>query len=92
MTVAPVKLFRAQHDQHSNHPATKFARATIMALEEIAGILGPKQFTFHSQDDKTKVVLGLPAANKQSPILKHMHYQVRLPDHNFVVAYSECEA
>ena len=55
-------------------------------MEELPGILGPKQIIFHSQDDKAKVVLGIPAATKQSPILMHMQYQVRLPDHEFVVA------
>ena len=39
-----------------------------------------------SQDDKAKVPLGLPAANKQSTILMHMEYTMKLPDHDFVVA------
>ena len=41
---------------------------------------------FHSQDDKAKVLVGLTAANKQTPMLMHMKYQVTLPDHGFVVA------
>ena len=41
---------------------------------------------FHSQDDKAKVLIGLTAANKQTPMLMHMEYQVMLPDHDFVVA------
>ena len=86
VTVAPIKLFWAQNNQHSNHPATKFPRATINALEEIAGLFGPKQITFRSQDEKAKVALTLPAANKQVPILIHMEYEVRLPDHDFKVA------
>ena len=86
MNVAPVRLIRAQNDQHKSHKGTKLARATINSLEEIAGILGPKQVTFHSQDDKTKVSLGLPAAKKQAPILMHMEFQIRLPGHDFVVA------
>ena len=56
------------------------------ALEEIAGLLGPKQVTFHSQDDKAKVALGLPAENKQVTVLIHMEYEVWLPDHNFTIA------
>ena len=55
-------------------------------MEELAGILGPKQVTFHTQDDKAKVALELPAASKQSPIIMHMEYQVQLPDNDFVVA------
>lgn len=30
--------------------------------------------------------MGITAANKQSPILMHMEYRVRLPDHDWVVA------
>ena len=86
MKTAPVKLIRAQNDIHSKHVATKFAHSTISALEELAGVLGPQQVTFHSQDDKAKVALGLPAASKQAPIVMHMQYQVRLPDHDFAVA------
>ena len=55
-------------------------------MEEIAGILGPQQVTFHSQDDKANISLGLPAANKQTPLLMDMEYQIRLPDHDYVVA------
>ena len=65
VTMAPVKLALAQNNQHANHESTKFARPTIHTMEEIAGILGPQQVTFHSQDDKAKVSLGLPVANKQ---------------------------
>ena len=66
VTVAPVKLIRAQNSQHSNHPAMKFDRTTINTLEEIAGLPGPKQVTFHSQDKKPKVALGLPAAETET--------------------------
>ena len=86
VTVAPIKLFRAQNNEHSNHPATKFARATTNILEDFSGLLGPKQVTFHCQDDKAKVELGLLAANKEVPILIHMEYEVGLPHHNFMVA------
>ena len=64
-----------------------FAKATINYLEEeLAGILGPNEVIFHSQDDKAKVPLGITAAKKQSPIVMHMEYKVSLPDHDFVVA------
>ena len=32
------------------------------------------------------MALGLPAANKQVPILMHMKHEVRLPDHDCTVA------
>ena len=86
VTVTPFQLFWAQNNQHSNHPATKFACARINTWQEIAGLLVPKQVTFNSQDDKAKVALGLPATNKQVSILMHIEYEVRLPDHDFTVA------
>ena len=83
---AQVKLIRPSNSAHSEHPATKFARSSINHLEEVAGFLGPEQCTFHSQDDKAKVPIGITAANKQTPLLMHMEYRIRLPDHDFVVA------
>ncbi|CAB3979549.1 Hypothetical predicted protein [Paramuricea clavata] len=85
---APVRLIRAQNTQHRNHPDTKFARSSIQSLEEIASLLGPEEVTFHSQDDKARVPIGLTAANKQSPMMMHMQYRVQLSDHDFVVAKS----
>ena len=86
VTTAPVKLYKSQNSKHASHPSTKFARASIRSLEELAAILSPAEVTFHSQDDKAKVPVGLTAANKQAPTLMHMEYQVTLPDHDFVMA------
>ena len=61
VTTAPVKLISAKNWKYQSHPYTKFARATINALEELAGILGPGDVTFHSQDDKAKVSVGFTA-------------------------------
>ena len=82
LTTAPVKLYKSQNSKHASHPSTKFARALIRSLEELAAILGPPEVTFHSQDDKAKVLVGLTAANKQAPMLMHMEYQLKLPDHD----------
>ena len=38
-----------------------------------------------SNDDKARVALGLATASLQSPLLMHLDYKVRLPDHTFVV-------
>ena len=67
VTTAPVKLYKSQYSKHASHPSTKFARASIKSLEDLAAILGPAEVTFHSQDDKAKVPIGLTAANKQHP-------------------------
>ena len=86
ISTVPVKLYKAQNSHHASDPSKKFAHATIRALEELAAILGSAEITFHSQDDKAKVPIGLTAANKQAPMLMHMEYQVKLPDHDFVLA------
>ena len=41
--------------------------------------------TFLSNDDKAHTALGLAVASLQSPILMHLDYHVRLPDHDFVI-------
>lgn len=82
----PVKLNKPANNLHHNHVDGRFAAASIKFLEEIASLLGPDEVAFLSQDDKARVVMGLAAANKQSPILMHVEYQVKLPDHDWVVA------
>ena len=82
---APVKLFKAQNSKHASHVSTRFARSSIKALEEIATILGPEEVVFHSMDDKAKVPIGITVAEKQTPLLMHMEYQVTLPHHDFIV-------
>ena len=81
----PVKLKRPESNLHSKHPDGHFCKASIFALEELASCLGTSCF-FMSQDDKCRVPIGLTACNKQSPLLMHLEYQVRLPDHDLVIA------
>lgn len=63
-----------------------FCTASIRNVEALASFLGPQQVTFISQDDKAKVPIGLTAAHKQSPMMMHLEYRVKLPDHDWVVA------
>jgi hypothetical protein len=81
-----VKLKRCVNQEHRQHPDTKFAKATHDYLMALCDVLGPHDIICLSQDDKAKVPLGLPAANKQSTIVMNMEYRVKLPDHDFVVA------
>ena len=37
-------------------------------------------------DDKAKVPIDVTAATKQSSLLMHVTYEIRLPDHHFVKA------
>lgn len=85
VSTVPVRICRAQNDLHKCHPDEKFCKTSIRFLESVASLLGPKQICFISQDDKARVPLGLAAANKQAPIVMHLQYRVRLPDHDWVV-------
>lgn len=82
----PVRLAKAQNDLHSKHADTSFAATTINYLLELASLLGPKQTALISQDDKSRVPLGITAAHKQSPMLMHVEYRIKLPDHDWVKA------
>lgn len=86
ITTVNVKLKRALNDEHKQHADTQFAKATFDYLMDLSSILGPYDVACLSQDDKAKVPLGLPAANKQSTIVMNMEYQVKLPDHDFVIS------
>ena len=55
-------------------------------VEELAVLMGKNNVAIVDKDDKAHIPLGIPAANKQSPILIAMEYPVILPDHNFVVS------
>ena len=59
VTIALAKIFQTRNSQHSNHPATKLGCTSSSATDEIAGLLRPKQVTFHSQGVKAKAALGL---------------------------------
>lgn len=86
INTVPVRLMKAQKDLHRSHIDTCFASTTIRHLEELASCLGSKVVTFLSQDDKARVPIGITAANAQAPLLMHLEYRVRLPDHDWVVA------
>ena len=50
------------------------------------GFLGPEEVVFYSQDNKAKVPIGLAVANNKAPLVMHVTYKVKLPDHNFAIA------
>ncbi|CAF3698963.1 unnamed protein product [Rotaria sordida] len=82
----PVRLRRAQNDEHGKHEDGHFATATIRYMKDLASIFGNDCVFYLSQDDKCKVPLGLPAARIQAPMLMHLDYRIRLPDHDWTVA------
>lgn len=75
VNTVPVKLIRGSNDLHKQHIDTRFATTSINHIHEIASLLGPTEVTYMSQDDKSKVPIGMPAANKQAPLLMHMQYR-----------------
>lgn len=86
LVLLQVKLCKAQTDEHKKHIDGIFCTATIRSVEALASLLGPAQVVFISQDDKAKVPIGLTAARKQAPMMMHLEYRVKLPDHDWVVA------
>jgi hypothetical protein len=63
-----------------------FATATIRYMKDLASIFGNDCVFYLSQDDKCKVPLSLPAARVQAPMLMHLDYRIRLPDHDWTGA------
>ena len=62
-----------------------YAKAFFDDMMSISELLGSNVVNFLSNDDKARVALGLAAASLQAPILMHLDYRVRLPDHDFVI-------
>ncbi|CAF3921937.1 unnamed protein product [Rotaria sp. Silwood1] len=82
----PVRLIKANNDQHKKHVDQYFATNTSNHLKTLAGSFGSDAVCFLSQDDKARVPIGRPAARKQAPLLMHLDYKITLPDHDFVLA------
>ena len=81
----PVKLQRPQNDLRKKHPDGHYAIASIIFTRELANLFGDNHAFFLSQDDKARVLLGLPISKKQTAILMHLEYKVMLPDHDFLI-------
>ena len=73
-----MKLLRSENPKHSSHVGAMITYSTIRHLNEVAGFLGPEEVVFHSQDNKAKVPIGLTAANKQTSLVMHVKYKVKL--------------
>ena len=80
-----VKLLRPENSLRKKNMDRMFACSVVQDMFAIAQLFGPEAVLFLSNDDKARVPLGLAASNLQAPILMHLEYKVRLPDHNFVV-------
>ena len=81
----PIKLCRAQNNERRKNPDSDFAYDSAQTVRELVSYLGPDYVFFYSPDDKCRVALGITAATKQAPMLMHLEYKVKLPDHDHPV-------
>ena len=96
----PVKIRRAKNNIRARHQDANFTFSIKHYLKQVASFFGSKNAFVLSVDDKAKVPIGVTAAKYQSPLVMHMTYEIRLPDHDFVKAskhkltpsvYAACE-
>ncbi|CAF3540905.1 unnamed protein product [Rotaria socialis] len=62
---------------------------TLDSLKEQFNVRGyqlSRTSTYYRQDDKCRIPLGISAAHKQAPFIMNMKIQIKLPDHDFVIA------
>jgi len=86
IVTVPVELRKPENCERKKHENANFAFATKEYLKSVASLFGPEAVFVLSSDDKAKVPLGLTAASRQAPMLMCLEYEVRLPDHDFVIA------
>ena len=82
----PVKISCVKKILRKKHADANFIFATKEYLKNTAIMFGPDYVLILSIDDKVKVPIGITAAAKQTPVVMHMAYEIRLPAHDFVVA------
>ncbi|KAF2890364.1 hypothetical protein ILUMI_15809 [Ignelater luminosus] len=82
VNTVPVKLIRPSNSLRKEH----FCAGQIKHIRDLAELLGPQAVNVLSVDDKARVPLGLPAAQKQAPILMRYERQILTPDHDYPIA------
>ena len=82
----PVKLRKAKNNLRNRHKDADFTFTTKKQLRDVVSMFGKKSVFVISIDDKAKVPIGVTAVTKQAPLVMHVSYEVRLPDHDFVKA------
>ncbi|KAF2902872.1 hypothetical protein ILUMI_03314 [Ignelater luminosus] len=86
VNTVPVKLIRPSNSLRKEHEDTHFCAGQIKHIRDLAELLGPQAVNVLSVDDKARVPLGLPAAQKQAPILMRYERQILMPDHDYPIA------
>ena len=80
----PVKLAKAKNTARNRHEDVNFTFATKGYMKCIASHFGKDVVFAVSIDHKAKVPIDITTAKLQAPLVMHMEYQVRLPDHDLV--------
>ena len=80
----PVKMTKAKTTSRNRHEDSSFTLLTKGYLKDIASHFGQNSVFAVSIEDKAKIPIGITAAKHQAPLVMHMDYQIRLPDHDFV--------
>ena len=95
----PVKLRKAKTNLSNRHADADFTFSIKRQMRDIVSLFGSDVFVL-SVDGKAKVSIGATAVTKQAPLIMHVSYEIRLPDHDFVKAtkhtlapsvYAACE-
>ncbi len=86
VSTSQVRLIKATNTARTSHPDKDFCFATHNMIRDMIKLFGEQCVTFLSVDDKCRVPIGLTAATKQAPLMMHVEYKIRLPDHDFVKA------
>ncbi|KAF2890590.1 hypothetical protein ILUMI_15583 [Ignelater luminosus] len=85
VNTVPVKLIRPSNSLRKEHEDTHFCAGQIKHIRDLVELLGPQAVNMLSVDDKARVPLGLPAAQKQAPILMRYERQILMPDHDYPI-------
>ena len=80
----PAKLRKAKNTLRNRHADTDFTFAIKRQMHDIVSLFGSDNVFVLSVDDKAKVPISVTAVTKQAPLIMHVSYETRLPDHDFV--------
>ncbi|KAF2889213.1 hypothetical protein ILUMI_16960 [Ignelater luminosus] len=86
VNTVPVKLIRSSNSLRKEHENTHFCAGQIKHIRDLVELLGLQAVNVLCVDDKARVPLGLPAAQKQAPILMRYERQILMPDHDYPIA------
>ena len=85
--MAPVKLLRSEHSLRPKNIDSMYVKREILLWWHDVNQWATwrRCCNLPVKRCKARIAMGFAAASLQSPILMHLDYQVRLPDHDFVI-------